>query len=90
MLAKMKRKIKGIFLGLAVCSGMVVSCGCNQTVFDTEYTFEKAVVCIGGEWQEVEIKKWTDYEDGDQIQIETKDGYVYLVHSNNITLIHKK
>ena len=64
--------------------------GCNKSVFDTEYSFERAIVYIGGEWKEVEVKKWTDFDDGDQIQIETKDGYVYLVHSTNITLIHKK
>ena len=64
--------------------------GCNKSVFDTEYSFERAIVYIGGEWKEVEVKKWTDFDDGDQIQIETRDGYVYLVHSTNITLIHKK
>lgn len=64
--------------------------GCNKNILDTSYTFEKAIVYIGGEWREVEVKKWTDFDDGDQIQIETKDGYVYLVHSCNITLIHKK
>lgn len=64
--------------------------GCNKNILDTSYTFEKAIVYIGGEWREFEVKKWTDFEDGDQIQIETKDGYVYLVHSTNITLIHKK
>lgn len=83
-------KIKKIIAVICCSLCLFAAVGCNQTVFDTEYTFEKAVVCIGGEWQEVEIKKWTDYADGDQIQIETKDGYVYLVHSNNITLIHKK
>lgn len=83
-------KIKKIIAGACCSLCLFAAVGCNQTIIDTEYTFEKAIVCIGGEWQEVEIKKWTDYADGDQIQIETKDGYVYLVHSNNITLIHKK
>lgn len=76
-------------VALIVCFVMCLV-GCNKSVFDTEYSFERAIVYIGGEWKEVEVKKWTDFDDGDQIQIETKDGYVYLVHSTNITLIHKK
>ena len=36
----------------------------------------------------VDVKSWTDFEDGDQIQIKAKDGTTYLVHSSNVTLIH--
>lgn len=51
--------------------------------------FERAIVNIGGEWKEVEVKEWSDFDDP-MIVIETKDGYVYMVHSTNITFIHKK
>lgn len=61
--------------------------GCNKQVFDFEYTYNKAICIIGGEKKEIEIKKWTDYEDGEQIQIIDKEGNVYLASSMNCTLI---
>ena len=61
--------------------------GCNMSIIDTTYTFDKAIVYMGNEKIELEIKKWKDYEDGEQIQIETKDGKVYLISMNNAILI---
>lgn len=60
--------------------------GCNKQMIDLNYSFDKAYVKIGEEWQDVEIKTWTDYEDGEQIQIKLKDGTVLLVHSANCIL----
>jgi major membrane immunogen (membrane-anchored lipoprotein) len=61
--------------------------GCNMSIIDTTYTFDKAIVYMGNEKIELEIKKWKDYDDGEQIQIETKDGKVYLTSMNNAILI---
>ena len=61
--------------------------GCNKQIIDTNYTFNRAIINTGNEVIEVKVKSWTDYEDGDQIQIKAEDGTVYLVHSSNITLI---
>ena len=72
---------------LLVCLiGVFVLTGCNRQVFDLEYTYDKAICEIGGEYKELKIEKWRDY-DGEQIQIKTKDGNVYLVSSFNCTLI---
>lgn len=60
---------------------------CNKQIIDTNYTFNRAIINTGNEVIEVKVKSWTDYEDGDQIQIKAEDGTVYLVHSSNITLI---
>ena len=60
--------------------------GCNQQIFDFNYKFEKAYVKIGDQWKDVEIKTWTDYEDGDQFQLTLKDGTVLIVHSTNLIL----
>ena len=38
---------------------------------------------------EGKIDSWTDYEDGDQIQV-VINGTTYLVHSTNIVLIQEK
>jgi hypothetical protein len=47
-----------------------------------------ASVYLDGTWQRIKIKQWCDYE-GDQIQITTPNGAVYLFHASNCTLIHK-
>ena len=50
------------------------------------YKFTKAITYIGNEKIELNIKKWNDY-DGEQIQILTEDGKVYLVSSYNTILV---
>lgn len=62
--------------------------GCNKQLIDTTYTFDKAILYVGGEWITIDVDSWKDYEDGDQIQVKDTDGNTYLVHSTNITLIH--
>lgn len=62
---------------------------CNKQIIDTDYTFDKAIIDTGNEVITVNVKSWTDFEDGDQIQVKTDDGTVYLVHSSNITLIYE-
>ena len=39
-----------------------------------------------GEVVEGKVSSWTDFEDGDQIQVKI-DGKTYLVHSSNVVLI---
>ena len=61
--------------------------GCNKQVFDTTYTFDRAILSLpNGEVIEGKIQSWTDFDDGDQIQVKI-DGKQYLVHSENIVLI---
>ena len=57
-------------------------------MFDTNYTFNRAIITMNdGTKIELEIQQWTDYEDGEQIQIKAKDGKTYLVSSYNTILI---
>jgi len=58
----------------------------NKEMFDLSYNFDKAIVTCGEERIELEIESWNDYE-GEQLQIKTKDGKVYLVSSMNTILI---
>lgn len=61
--------------------------GCNHTIIDTNYTFDRAIVILNdGTKMEIEIKEWHDYE-GEQLQIIGKDGKIYLVSSFNTILI---
>ena len=73
---------------------LVASCltlgGCgNKDLFDTVYNYDYAIIQLpNGEIIEGKVEKWADYEDGDQLQIKI-DGVIYLVHSNNVSLIKK-
>ena len=83
--------------GVAVLIAMVMISlyARNKDMRDTNYTFD-AAICYSdfdgdgvGEWKTFEINNWTDYSDGDSIQIKTKDGDVYLFHASNCTLINR-
>lgn len=81
----MKKKIAigicAILIGVGLCS-----CG-NKDMWDTNYTYNTAIVSWpDGTTKTIEIKQWKDY-DGEQIQIIAKDGEVYLVSSFNCILI---
>lgn len=79
---------KKILFGLCVLASIVCISGCNKQIIDTTYEFNKAIIIIGDETKEVEISSWKDYDDGDQIQIRTTDGTIYLGHASNILLIY--
>lgn len=60
---------------------------CNQILIDMTYTYNRAIISLpNGEIVEGKVASWTDFEDGDQIQVKI-DGKTYLVHSANIVLI---
>lgn len=80
----MKKKVIGIIIALCGC---VMLTGCNKSVFDTNYSFDKAIIYRNGTEQVVNIKKWDDYE-GEQIQLTLDDGSVVLVSSYNCILVH--
>lgn len=66
----------------------LTSCG-NKDMWDTNYTYDKAIISMpDGTILEGKVSNWTDYEDGDQIQV-TINHTVYLVHSSNIILINE-
>ena len=61
--------------------------GCNKQMVDLTYSYEYAIIGLpNGEVVEGKDSSWTDYEDGDQLQI-TIAGKTYLVHSSNVVLI---
>lgn len=65
------------------------ACG-NKQIFDFTYEFDKAIISLpNGEVVEGKIDSWTDYEDGDQIQVKI-NGITYLVHSSDVVLIKGK
>lgn len=59
----------------------------NKTMVDTVYTFDKVIIGLpGGTCVRGKVESWTDFEDGDQIQVKV-DGKVYFTHSSNVVLI---
>lgn len=76
-------------IGIIVVLGILCSLtGCNYQFVDLDYTYNYAIINIGGEYKEIEITSWKDYE-GEQIQIKDKEGNTYLTSSLNCTLIKK-
>lgn len=68
---------------------MLTLASCNKQVIDVTYKYDYAIIELpNGQVVEGEVTSWTDYEDGDQIQVKI-DGVVYLVHSSDIVLMKK-
>ena len=83
--------MKKVIITALLIAILCMFCGCNQMVFDTNYTFDYAIVEFPGEdVRTIQISKWTDYEDGEQLQILAKDGTIYLVSSVNCVLVRDK
>ena len=75
---------------LAVISivGLLFVTSCNYNMVDLTYKYDYAYIKLqNGEVIEGKVTSWTDYEDGDQLQI-TVNGVTYLVHASNCTLIY--
>ena len=80
------------FFGILLVAAMLLSLatltvGCNKQMVDLTYSYEYAIIALpNGEVVEGKVSSWTDFEDGDQIQVKI-NGKTYLVHSSNIVLI---
>ena len=60
---------------------------CNKQIIDTIYKYDRAIIYLpDGTVVDGKVQSWTDFEDGDQIQVKI-DGVTYLVHSSNVVLI---
>ena len=82
----MKKRI-AIVLALMVLLASAVLAACNKQMVDLIYSYERAILSLpNGQIVEGKVTSWTDFEDGDQIQVRI-DGKTYLVHSSNIVLI---
>lgn len=65
---------------------MCVGCG-NQQMFDTTWTFERAIIFLpDGEKIEGKVTSWTDFDGSDMMQV-TIEGKTYLTHSSNVVMI---
>ena len=82
------KKLIAILLVAAMTLGLAaITTGCNKQMVDLTYSYEYAIIGLpNGEVVEGKVSSWTDFEDGDQIQVKI-NGKTYLVHSSNVVLI---
>lgn len=77
---------------LAICLVIIFAllcASCNKQVVDLKYHFNYAIIELpNSEIVEGKVQSWTDFEDGDQIQVKI-NGITYLVHSSNIALMDR-
>ena len=65
------KKIIAILLVAVISLGMaLLSVGCNKQMLDLTYSYEYAIIGLpNGEVVEGKVTSWTDFDDGDQIQV---------------------
>ena len=81
------KKIIALLLGVILLLSAALLAGCNKQMVDLTYSYEYAIIGLpNGEVVEGKVTSWTDFEDGDQIQVKIA-GKTYLVHSSNVVLI---
>lgn len=81
------KKIIALLLVVILALAVTLLAGCNKQMVDLTYSYEYAIIGLpNGETVEGKVTSWTDFEDGDQIQVKI-DGKTYLVHSSNVVLI---
>ena len=82
--------MKKLIILLTAVTALLSACllsGCNKQLMDLTYSYEYAIIGLpNGEVVEGKVSSWTDYEDGDQLQVKI-NGKTYLVHSSNVVLI---
>ena len=77
--------MKKLLISAALALGLA-GCG-NLDMFDTNYTYHYAITkWPDGTVKKIEIEQWSDYE-GEQIQIISTYGNIYLLSMNNTVLV---
>lgn len=81
------KKVIALLMAVIVVLSVMLLAGCNKQMVDLTYSYEYAIIGLpNGEVVEGKVTSWTDFEDGDQIQVRI-NGKTYLVHSSNVVLI---
>ena len=81
------KKLIALLVVVILALTVMLLAGCNKQLVDLTYSYEYAIIGLtNGETVEGKVSSWTDFEDGDQLQIRI-DGKTYLVHSSNVVLI---
>lgn len=85
-LNKRKRtKVASLLLSGALATTLLT--GCNKTIVDTKYGFDKALILGDDTSIVVDVANWLDYE-GEQLQIITEDNMAILTSSFDTNAIY--
>jgi len=79
--------LKSGIVATVVCLPLIF-CGCNKSVFDTNYGFDKALIYGDDSAIVLDLKKWKDYS-GEQIQLTTEDNFILLTSSFDTNCFYK-
>ena len=80
--------MKKLLISAALALGLA-GCG-NLDMFDTNYTYHYAITrWPDGTVKKIEVEQWNDYE-GEQVQIISTDGNIYLLSMNNTVLVRDR
>ena len=64
------KKLLALMLVVIVVLSTALLSGCNKQMLDLTYSYEYAIIGLpNGEVVEGKVSSWTDYEDGDQLQV---------------------
>ena len=78
---------KVIVISIILAIMLLILSGCNKQIIDWNYKFDHAMILLpDGSVVSGKCDSWTDFEDGDQLQVRI-DGKTYLTHSANVVLI---
>lgn len=81
--------MKKCITAILVIGTMFCMAGCNRQLIDTTYNYTYGYIELpNGECIEGAVQSWTDYSDGDQIQVKI-DGITYLTDTTRVVLTTK-
>lgn len=81
--------VKKILVCMMAAISTITLTACNRQIVDTVWKYDRAILSLpDGTIVEGAVESWTDFEDGDQIQVKI-NGVTYLVHSGNVVLINE-
>lgn len=79
--------MKKLLLGLLLVSSLALT-GCNKQLVDLNYKYSKVHIYETDTCYE--ISSWTDYEDGEQLQVHIKGKGKILISSTSCFLVEDK
>ena len=79
--------LKRIATGALVVATCATLVGCNRSIIDTKYGLDTALIVGDDTAITMDVREWRDYE-GEQYQLNTKDGLIMLTASFDTDLFY--
>ena len=79
---------KKLLLIGALGGTLVLTTGCNRNILIGAQSFDKAIIFNDNNAAVLDIASWKDFNDGEQLELTTKDGMVILTSAYDTKLIN--